>query len=426
MSGPPLPVLRVRAAHVTKVSSRKRRRLRDARTRLIGATLVFALLLPSSHAYAAVLDGDVVGGIAVGAQGPLRSAAPDLYIPSGQLTTMDGRELWGRDIRARRAMASTTKLMTAVVVLESASLDDLVTVKKPASTVGESGMGLRPGETISVRRLLEGLLIQSGNDAAVALAEHVGGSSDGFVRMMNAKAASLDLANTHYLNSHGLDVPGHYTSAEDLTALTRYAMRDPEFRRIVGTSSTRISTPRYTHQLTNTNLMLKVYSGANGVKTGWTDEAGYCVVVSAKRGDIELVATVLGAASEQGRFGQATRLLDWGFAHYTTTPIATTGERTGNVRVSDYIERTVPSETAETTSVPVLDLAGPVRRRIDLKPDVPAPVARGQRIGTMTVFQGDRLLAQLPLVAVKDVPAPTFWQRVGFFFIRLWRGIFGS
>lgn len=398
----------------------------SARTRLVGATLVIALVLPGPRAFAAVLDGDMVGGVAVGAQGTLRSAAPDLYIPSGQLATMDGRELWGRDVGARRAMASTTKIMTAIVVLDNASLDDLVTVGRPASTVGESAMGLRRGETLSVRRLLEGLLIQSGNDAAVALAEHVAGSVDGFVDMMNAKAKSLDLLNTHFLNPHGLDVSGHYTSAEDLTALTRYAMRDPEFRRIVGTFSARVVTPKYTHQLTSTNLMLRIYSGANGVKTGWTDEAGYCIVVSAKRGDIELVATVLGAASEQGRFGQATRLLDWGFAHYKVTPIATAGERTGNVRVSDYVERTVPSETAETTSVAVLDLAGPVRRRIDLKPDVPAPVAKGQRIGTMTVFQGDRLLAQIPVVAAKDVPVPTFRQRVGFFFIRLWRGIFGS
>jgi D-alanyl-D-alanine carboxypeptidase (penicillin-binding protein 5/6) len=394
--------------------------------RLLGATLLITLLLPVPGVYAAVLDGDVVGGVAIGDQAAIRSAAPDLYIPSGQLTTMDGRELWSRDARARRAMASTTKMMTAVVVLENASLDDIVTVKKPASTVGESSMGLRSGETITVRRLLEGLLIQSGNDAAAALAQHVGGSTEGFVAMMNAKAQSLDLANTRYLNPHGLDVPGHYTSAEDLTALARYAMRDPEFRRIVGTFSTRVVTPKYTHQLTNHNLMLRIYSGANGVKTGWTDEAGYCIVVTAKRGDIELVGTVLGAASEQGRFGQATRLLDWGFAHFKMTPIATAGERTGNVRVSDYVDRTVPSETAETTSVAVLDLAGPVRRRIDLKPDVPAPVVKGQRIGTMTVFQGDRLLAQLALVAAKDVPVPTFWQQVGFFFIRLWRGIFGT
>jgi D-alanyl-D-alanine carboxypeptidase (penicillin-binding protein 5/6) len=135
---------------------------------------------------------------------------------------------------------------------------------------------------------------------------------------------------------------------------------------------------------------------------------------------------VLGAASEEGRFGQATRLLDWGFKHYNPVTVATAGIRTGNVRVSDYVERTVVSETAETTSVAVFDLAGPVRTRVDLKPEVSAPVAKGQRLGTMTIYQGDRMLAQVPLTAAADVPEPTFWQRVGFFFIRAWRGVFGA
>jgi D-alanyl-D-alanine carboxypeptidase (penicillin-binding protein 5/6) len=395
--------------------------------RFFALVLATALVLaPAGAARAAVLDGDVVGGVKVGQDPALRGEAPDLYIPAGQLATSDGRDLWDRDVEARRAMASTTKMMTAVVVLENASLDEMVTVGKTGVKVGESGMGLKAGERLSVRQLLEGMLIASGNDAAMVLAEHVAGSVPEFVDMMNAKASALDLANTHYLNPHGLDVPGHYTSAEDLTALARYAMRIPEFRRIVGTYKARVVTAKVTHQLQSTNLMLKQYKGANGVKTGWTDEAGYCIVVSAKRGDIELVATVLGAASEEGRFGQATRLLDWGFKHYNPVTVATAGIRTGNVRVSDYVERTVVSETAETTSVAVFDLAGPVRTRVDLKPEVSAPVAKGQRLGTMTIYQGDRMLAQVPLTAAADVPEPTFWQRVGFFFIRAWRGVFGA
>lgn len=380
----------------------------------------------ASPAAAAVLDGDYIGGEKVAGHVDLRAAGPDLYIPAGQLTTLDGRELWARDSEARRAMASTTKIMTAVVVIEHGGLDDLVTVDKPVLKVGESTMGLRAGERITVRNLLEGMLIQSGNDAAMALAIHVGGSVDGFVKLMNEKAKRLDLVNTHYLNPHGLDVPGHYISAQDLSSLTLYAMRMPEFRRIVGIYQTRVVTEKYTHVLTSHNLMLKQYEGSEGVKTGWTDEAGYCIVSAAKRGDVELVATVLGAASEAGRFGQATRLLDWGFRHYHPVTVMEAGTRAGNVRVSDYVERTVPTESSETTHVAVFDLAGPVRRRIDLPKEVPAPVSRGQRIGTMTFYQGDRLLVQVPVVAAKDIPAPTIWQRMGFFFIRLWRGIFGT
>jgi D-alanyl-D-alanine carboxypeptidase (penicillin-binding protein 5/6) len=397
---------------------------RDPRSVVAIAALV-AVLAIATPAFAAVLDADRVGGATVSSRPEVRSAAPDLYIPSGMLDTKDGRELWARDANARRAMASTTKIMTAVVVLERAGLDDVVTVRKTDVKVGESGMGLRVGEELTVRQLLEGMLIQSGNDAATALAVHVAGSVEGFVAMMNAKAASLDLVDTRYMNPHGLDVPGHYTTAADLTALSRYAMRDPEFQRIVKTVSTRAVTEHFTHKLENSNLMLKIYPGADGIKTGWTDEAGYCVIVSAKREGVSLVATVLGAASEEGRFGQATRLLDWGFAHYRPTQVATAGERTGNVRVSDYLERTVPTAAAESTTVAVFDLSGPVRRRIDLLPEVGAPVVQGQVLGTMSVYQGDRLLAQVPVVAAKSVPEPTVWQRLAFFFARIWRGIFG-
>lgn len=393
--------------------------------RIFVATLALVAALAGS-ANAAVLDGDLVGGVRVGERPALRDTAPDLYVPAGVLTTIDGRELWARDPEARRAMASTTKIMTAVVVLENARLDDPVTVGSTALRIGESGMNLRKGEVLTVEQLLEGLLIQSGNDAATTLAEHVGGSIDGFVAMMNAKAAALDLANTRYRNAHGLDVAGHYTSAEDLTALSRYAMGKPLFRKLVGRYTGKVVTDHYTHRLQSHNVLLKTYRGAEGIKTGWTDEAGYCVVVAARRDGVELVGTIMGAASEAGRAQQAKKLFDWGFAHYRPTRLVTAGEPAGRVRVSDYLERTVGARTAEATTVPVFDLAGPIRRRIDLKPSVPAPVTKGDPIGTMTIYQGDALLLQVPLVASADVPEPTVWQRIVFFVVRTWRAVFGG
>lgn len=382
-------------------------------------------LAPAVPAGATVLDGDRIGGEKAGSRAGLREQAPDLYIPAGMLTTMDGRELWARDPDARRAMASTTKIMTAIVTLEKANLDDVVTYRKAGMTADELVVGFADGEKLTVRELLEAALIESGNEAATMLAIHVGGSVDGFAKMMNDKAAELDLVNTRYVNAHGLDAPGHYSSAADLTALGRYAMQNPEFRRIVGIYKMNLVTAKHTYQLTNTNLMLKIYQGSFGVKTGWTDDAGYNVVVAAKRNGVELMATIMGAASEQGRFGQATRLLDWGFAHYRPSVVATEGERTGNVVVSDYIDLSVPTATAESTSVLVFDLAGEVKRRITLDEEVSAPVAKGQRLGTLTIYQGERLLAQVPLVATRDIPAPTFWQRIQFFFVRAWRSIFG-
>jgi serine-type D-Ala-D-Ala carboxypeptidase (penicillin-binding protein 5/6) len=383
-------------------------------------------LISAGPATAAVLDNDTIGGVSVGPAGPLRSSAPDLYIPSGVLSTMDGRVLWARDPDSQRAMASTTKIMTAVVVLENGNLNDVITVDKKAAAVGQSSMGLQVGERISEGELLKGVLVQSGNDAATLIAEHVGGGSvDAFVKMMNDKAAQLDLVNTHYVNVHGLDVANHHTSADDLTALARYAMHNPVFRGIVSTYTVKVRSNLYVHTLVSHNALLKIYPGAEGIKTGWTNNAGYCVVAAAKRGGVELIGTVMGAASEAGRADQAKRLFDWGFAHYRPSTIARQGQRTGNVRVSDYLERTVPSECAETTSLPVFDLAGPLQRRIELQADVAAPVHRGEVIGTMTVYQGSTMLAQLPLTATVDVPSPNAWQRVEFFFGRMWRGVFG-
>ncbi len=382
-------------------------------------------LVPAASASAAVLDQDMVGGVAVGASGPLQAAAPDLYIPSGELCTMDGRVLWARDPYARRAMASTTKIMTAVVVLEHGDLNDTITVDPTAAAVGQSSMGLVVGEKLSEAELLKGVLVQSGNDAATLIAEHVAGSTAAFVRLMNAKAAQLDLTNTHYVNVHGLDAPGHYTCAADLTTLARYAMQYPTFRSIVRLYTVKVRSDLYTHVLVSQDKALETYPGVIGIKTGWTNNAGYCVVFAAERGGVQLIGAVMGASGEASRLDQETKLLDWGFAHYKERQIARSGDPTGNVRVAGYLDRTVATACAETTSVPVFDLDGPVRRRIELPASVPAPVHAGTVIGTITLYQGSTMLAQLPIRAAAYVPAPSVWQDVVFFFGGMWRAVFG-
>jgi D-alanyl-D-alanine carboxypeptidase (penicillin-binding protein 5/6) len=372
---------------------------------------------------AAVMDNDLIGNVRVGKGAAMRAQAPDLSIPSGILMTMDGRVLWARDPDARRAMASTTKIMTAVVALEKAGIEGTVTVDKTAAMVGQSSMGLIQGETFTMGELLKGVLVQSGNDAATLVAEDVGGSVAAFVALMNAKAVALNLTNTHYANPHGLDQAGHYTSAADLAALARYAMRIPLFREIVGTYKVTVRSDRYTHVLQSHNDLLKSYKGAEGIKTGWTNDAGYCVVVAAKRGDIELLGVVMGAASEGDRSKQAKRLLDWGFTHYRPVEVTTAGRSYGTVPVSDYVDIAVTAESAETTSIAVLDAAGPIDSRVEMLASVRAPVNAGDRIGTLNIYQGSSMLAQLPLTADRDVRAPNVLEAVGIFFIRLWNGI---
>ncbi len=354
------------------------------------------------------------------------SSAPDVKTPAGVLSSADGRELWSRDVDAERAMASTTKIMTAVVALETASLDDTLSVSSSAGRIGESVAGLKTGDVLTIRTILEGMLVKSGNDAAEALALHVGGTEEKFVEMMNAKALELGLTSTQFANPHGLDAEGHHTSARDLVVLARYAMANDEFRRVVGLESVDLDGQGPAPELENSNLLVGDYLGATGVKTGWTSDAGYCLVASAKRRDVELFAVVLGAKSEQARFDQAEALLDWGFEHYATRYVASKDETLGAVPVMDYLDVTVPAVIQEQVKATVFDLDGEIERKVDLFAEVKAPVAAGDKVGTLTLKQGDRLLAQVPLVAGASVERPGFFERIWIAVARGWRDITGG
>lgn len=347
-------------------------------------------------------------------------------MPAGVLRTADGRTLWERDPDVERAMASTTKIMTALVVLDRADLTDSVTVSAQAAAVGEAGVDLVAGETHTVEHLLEAMLVRSANDAAFALAEHVGGDVDGFVRLMNDKAAELNLANTAFANPHGLDAPGHHTSAADLASLANIAMSDPRFAAIVGMQSVSVTSGGQTRMYGSSNELLGTYEGATGIKTGWTNDAGYCVVASAQRAEIGFIAVVLGGTSEKDRFAQARELLDWGYEHYAMTEVATAETTAALVPVTDYLDRTVPALVAASATVPVFDLDGEITVRTDMLSEVDAPVAAGDRLGTLTVVQGTRLLAQVPIVAGAEVPEPDVWEGAGIWFTRLWRWAFGG
>lgn len=389
------------------------------------ALTLFAGVGASAYGWSA--QDETVGYATIAEDPTLRDVAPDVSMPSGILRTMDGRTLWSRDPDAERAMASTTKIMTALVVLEHAELTDVVTVSGEAADVGEAEVDLRPGQEVTVEMLLEGMLVRSGNDAAIALAEHVGGSVDGFVAMMNQKAADLGLVHSSFANPHGLDEPGHYSSAEDLATLSTLAMSDPRFARMVSQQSVMVDDGQGgAKRFESSNKLLGTYEGACGVKTGWTNDAGYCLVASAERDGIGLVAVVLGTDSGDERFDEAGALLDWGYEHYRPTEVATAETTAALVPVTDYLDRTVPAVVGESVTVPVFDLDGEVSASADVVPEVDAPVSAGQRLGTLTVRQGERLLAQVPIVAARDVAAPDIWERAGIWFTRMWRSVFGG
>ena len=391
---------------------------------LLAAILVLGVAAP---AFGIVRPTDTLGDVAVSDMpAESASAAPDLDAAAGVLMASDGRILWSRSPDEERAMASTTKIMTAIVALENASLDEPIVVSQRAATIGEAAARLKAGETYPLRTLLEAMLVKSGNDASVAVAEHIGGSVEGFAAMMNDKAAQLGLEHTSFVNPHGLDAPGHYTSAADLATLARYAMANDEFRRMVALESVVIEASAGPQELENGNLLIGTLEGATGVKTGWTSRAGYSLVASAERGGIELFAVVLGTQDEMERFQQAGLLLEWGFVHYAEQRLAETGEVLGTLPVSDYLDREIEAVVGVPAALPVFDLAGEVTRSVTLPESVDAPIARGDRLGTLSLVQGERLIAQVPLIAVEDVRRPTWPERAWIAIVRAWRSVFGT
>jgi D-alanyl-D-alanine carboxypeptidase (penicillin-binding protein 5/6) len=320
-----------------------------------------------------------------------------------------GEVLAAEDARESLPIASITKLMTALVTLERAELDDVVTVSPRTATVGESTIHLRPGERITVRDLLGGALIQSANDAANALAEHVAGSIPRFVELMNERARELGLTDTHFVNPNGLDAPGHVSSARDVTRLARVAMRKPFIRDTVR----RIEATAAGRALRTWNDLLARDPRVFGVKTGHTGGAGWSQVAAARAGGVTIYATLLGGETREGRNDDLAALLSWGLSLYRTV-WAVTGERAYATARTAYDERPVRLVAAK----PALRVVRVDRRlveRVVAPVEVALPVRAGQRLGTVEVLDRGKVIASSPLVAAEAVPLPDRLERVGFY-----------
>jgi D-alanyl-D-alanine carboxypeptidase (penicillin-binding protein 5/6) len=322
-----------------------------------------------------------------------------------------GEVLAQRASWARVPIASITKLMTVLVTLEHADLDDVVNVRSDAAAVGESTINLRAGERITVRDLVEAALIQSANDAADALADYVGhGSSKRFVALMNAKARELGLTRTRFTRPDGLDAPGHLSSARDVTALAEAAMRLPAVRSIVRRRTASISGGRVLHTW---NDLLGLFPGLVGVKTGHTAGAGWCEVGAARRYGVTLYATVLGSPTRSQRNADLAALLRWGLSRYRSVWLV----RPGRV----YLRAEVGYGRAPIAVLPARGIVRPVRidrplvERVVAPSALALPVRKGRRLGEVRVYSGRRLVAHVGLVAGRSVSRPDFGGRVGFY-----------
>ncbi len=261
--------------------------------------------------------------------------APPVVVGAKSAVLVDaasGAVLFGQQFHERRPMASTTKIMTALVALESAQLREVVTVSPNAQKVEGSHLALKPGEQLTLDDLLTALLLKSANDAAVAVAEHVGGSVPGFAAKMNARAATLGLRDTHFVNPHGLYDPDHYTSAYDLAQITRAAMKHPRFRELVATKEAAIARPALgqVEKLENHNKLLWRDPNVDGVKTGYVRQSGHCLVTSETRGDWQLISVVLDSPEP---YVDSEALLNYGFTGFRQQLLARRGDAVTRVRV---------------------------------------------------------------------------------------------
>ena len=231
--------------------------------------------------------------------------------------------IWGKDENKRTAMASTTKIMTSIIVAENSNLDDIVTISAKAAGTGGSRLGLKKDDKISMRDLLYGLMLRSGNDAAVAIAEHIGGDIPSFAELMNKKAKELNLKDTHFVTPHGLDDPEHYTTAYELAKITDYALENKTIAKVVSTKFYTININGYPKDLSNTNELLGNLNGVNGVKTGFTNNAGRCLVTSVDRNNFNIITVVLQADTKKFRTQDSIKLIEYIYENYTPVNIKT-------------------------------------------------------------------------------------------------------
>lgn len=336
-----------------------------------------------------------------------RIAPPSVSVPCVTLVTMNGLPLWSRSPGSHRRVASCIKMLNALVVRDRAKLDDVVVVSRQAAAITDGGVGLVKGQRLTVGQLLHIMLIPSANDAAMALAIHVGGTEAKFVALMNAKAKALGLTHTRAADPDGLNKK-ETSTAQDLAMLGRDVMADPVLREIVGERSVTVPRPKGKHSVVaSTDLLLGHYPGMEGTKTGFTNPAGYCFVGSAKRGGVELLGVVLGAKSNTARFSEMRKLLDWGFAHCHVRLLISKGATLGSEPVENGAETSVSVCTTRSVSMATYDSGGAVTTRLVLPPSVVATVTLGQPLGTVEVYKDGSMIASAGVVAASAVPATT-------------------
>ena len=360
----------------------------------------------------------LAGLLVLGLVPAVRAAGPEIAAPSAILMdAATGTILYEKNAHEKLAPASVTKVMTLLLVMEALesgriSWGDTVTASDHAAGKGGSQVYLEPGEQMGMEEMLKSVVVSSANDCATALAEHIAGSEAAFVEMMNARAAELNLTDTHFVNCTGLDdepsAAEHLTSAHDIAVMSRELLKHDDIRKYTTIWMDTVRGGKF--GLSNTNKLVRFYEGTTGLKTGYTSAAGHCLSASAKRDGIELIAVVLHCASSTDRFQSAKALLDYGFANYALIS-AEPPEELSPIRVRLGTQNALTPVLQQSAPI-LIDKAvqAQVTKTVVLEPELEAPVEAGQQVGTMTVAAGDKTLAEIPIVAAESIPRLTLWD----------------
>lgn len=452
------------------------------RVRLLVRALMFSALVAlclcaptfSLKAHADVLETDVLAGISVEQRGVSAALCPNISASSAILVDEEGRVLFERNVDQQQHIASVTKIMTAIVALEGFPLDTPITVTEEAASIGESSAGLQQGDTMTLETALHGLLISSGNDAAISISDTLGGllrtsggvapegyklptvqitedmsNTDIFVAVMNAKAAELGMNDSLFANAHGLDTGSYdkemHSTARDVANMAAYAMKNDTFRTIVAHEGYVLNVNRAdgtpaTIELKSTDMLIGKYDGACGVKTGFTEQAGQCFAGACCRDDYDIYAIVLNCASVEQRFDDAKQLYEWYYDNcvsYTLAssdvlaPVNLNGETleapiVAEVAHHSWLDQTVQATLADPKqSIEVFAFDGNISQEFSFD-DVSGNVTVGQKLGTVSFYQHNELITTVDVVAAENVAAPGIIENLKIAWDRLWLNIKGE
>ena len=328
---------------------------------------------------------------------------PQIYSQASVLMERDsGRILYAHNSNKKLPMASTTKIMTALLALEHGNLDDIVTITKKSVGVEGSSIYLYEGEKITLKDLVYGLLLRSGNDSAIAIAEYIAGSTSDFVVMMNKRAAEIGAINTNFTNPHGLSNDNHYTTAYDLALITRIALKNETFKEIVKTKVW-IADRKKNEYFYNKNKTLLQYEGGDGVKIGYTKISGRCLVASATRDNMQLIAVVL---NDSNWFNDCYKLFDYGFDQYYSQIIFEKNQFVKNIYIENGKEEIVPVVTKDRLTIPLKeDEKNDIKKVVRIFDNIQAPLNNEETVGYIEMFVNGKLIHKEELVtkyAVKE------------------------